>query len=186
MKLPVSMLLVLLLTGSFLSAQNNPKIGTEKGVKEKLIRIKAGLPDIKKTLTKKDEMWENEYNVKFEMGNGTVLFKEEDGEQSLKIRYSKSYFSGTATDYQNYYKTLVSLVKEVFGSGYDSSSTNEPKKWAISFYQKGKDVFDSAVRIHISCSWMFESLGPDINIEIYSRLKPPSQKPDEDDNDDDF
>ena len=37
-------------------AQNNPPIGSQKGVKEKFIRIKKGLPDIKKNLTVQDEM----------------------------------------------------------------------------------------------------------------------------------
>jgi hypothetical protein len=156
-----------------LSAQTNPKIGTEKGVKEKLIRIKNGLPDIKKNLTKRDETFVDEYNVKFEMGNGIVLFNEdeEDHDQSLTIRCTSSYFSGTVADYQNYYKTLVTMIKEVFGPGYEFSTTDKEKSWSTAFFQKGKDVFTSPVRIDIKCDWILESLGPSISIEVWSKVK---------------
>ncbi|HYM95396.1 MAG TPA: hypothetical protein VET23_14760 [Chitinophagaceae bacterium] len=177
-----AIILPLLIPVSFyLKAQENPKIGTEKGVKEKLIRIKNGLPDIKKNLTKKDELWENDYNVKFEMGNGMVLFDEDDGEQSLKIRYNKSYFSGSIADYQDYYKALVKMVREVFGAAYDTQSNNKEKKWSTSFYQTRKDIFKSPIRIYVTCSWIFDSLGPDIEIEIYSRLKEPAKENEADD-----
>ncbi|MEK7226340.1 MAG: hypothetical protein AAB221_11780 [Bacteroidota bacterium] len=172
----ITILFTCLLLSSFLFAQNNPKIGTEKGVREKLIRIKNALPDIKKNLTRKNEMWTDEYDVKFDMGNGIILFDEDDGEQSLNIRYTTSYFSGTAADFQNYYKTLTATAKEVFGKTYDYDSTNEEKKWSTSFFEKGKDIFKSRIRIYITCSWMFESLGPDIAIEVYSRLKEASKK----------
>lgn len=155
-------------------AQDNPKIGTEKGVKEKLIRIKNGLPDIKKNLTKKDEMWADQYNVKFEMGNGIVLFEEDEdeGEQSLLIRYNKSFFSGSVADYQNYYKTLVSIFKEVFGATYDSEKTEKEKEWQTIFYIKGSDALNSRIRISITCNWMFDSsLGPNIEIRISGRTK---------------
>ncbi len=163
-----------LLIAFCIRAQDNPKIGTEKGVKEKIIRIKNGLPDIKKNLTKKDEMWTDQYNVKFEMGNGIVLFDEDkdDEEQSLLIRYTKSFFSGSAADYQNYYKTLVNLFKEVFGSAYDFQKTKKEKEWQTSLYQKGNNVLNSSIRINITCNWMFESSpGPNIEILIYSRMK---------------
>lgn len=163
-----------LLIAFCIRAQDNPKIGTEKGVKEKIIRIKSGLPDIKKNLTIKDETWADQYNVKFEMGNGIVLFDEDkdDGEQSLLIRYTKSYFSGSAADYQNYYKTLVSMFKEVLGSAYDSEKKEKEKEWQTSFYLKGSDVLNSRIRISITCNWMFNSSpGPNIEILIYSRMK---------------
>lgn len=148
----------------------NPKIGTDKGVKEKLIRIKNGLPDIKKNLTKKDETF-GDYNVKFEMGNGMILFEEdeEEHEQSLLIRYTYSYFSGTKTDYQNYYKTLVDLIKEVFGPGFDSKTFDSESSWSTSFFQKGQQQSESPVRIDIKCGWVLDLLG--IDITITSKVK---------------
>ena len=77
MKTLIASLSCLLVTFS-IYAQDNPKIGTEKGVKEKFIRIKNGLPDIKKNLTVQDEMWVNERNVKFEMGNGLIIYEEDE------------------------------------------------------------------------------------------------------------
>jgi hypothetical protein len=162
-----------LLISIILTAQTNPKIGSEKGVKEKLIRIKNALPDIKKNLTKRDENFVETYNVKFEMGNGIVLFDEdeEDHDQSLTIRYTGSYFSGTIADFQNYYQSLVAMIKEVFGPNYESTVSNKEKSWSTSFFMKGKDAFTSPVRIHIQCDWILESLGPGITLEIHSKVK---------------
>jgi hypothetical protein len=164
---------IILTSSNTIQAQNNPKIGSDKGVKEKLTLIKKGLPDIKNNLTKKDELFENEYEVKFEMGNGIVLFNEdeEDHSQSLTIRYTTSYYSGSTADYQNYYKRLVSMIKEVFGPGYDSKETINEKDWSTRFLEKGKDVFTSPTSIFIKCQWILESLGPSINVEIWSKGK---------------
>ncbi|MBS1620717.1 MAG: hypothetical protein JST10_01005 [Bacteroidetes bacterium] len=177
-------LLTLLFTCTQLEAQTEPKIGSEKGVKEKLTRIKNGLPDMKKTLTKEDEMWIDQYNVNFEMGNGIVLFKEEDGLQTMQISYSKSYFSGTVTDYQNYFKVLAGYIKNIFGNSYDSDSTNTSKKWVTTFFQKGKDKSKSPITVHLSCNWMLKDLGPEIEIAVCSRLKPPTYDQEEDDEND--
>lgn len=156
-------------------AQNNPPIGSQKGVKEKIIRIKKGLPDIKKNLTEQDEMWIEERNVKFEMGNGLILYEEdeENNDQYLKIRFSHSYFSGTLTDYQHYYKTLVAMFKEVFGPGFDISSTEKEKKWNTTIVEKGKDVFNSPIQVYITLDWIVKSLGPEIGIEVHSKIKQP-------------
>lgn len=181
MRIFTLVLLSFLFTCSQLEAQTEPKIGTEKGVKEKLTRIKNGLPDMKKTLTKKDEMWTDQYNVNFEMGNGLIHFEEEDGLQTMIILYSKSYFSGTVTDYQNYYKVLAGYLKTIFGNSYNSDSTNTSKEWVTTFFQKGKDKSESPVTVHLSCNWVIESLGPKIVIEISSRVKPPTKDKEEDD-----
>ena len=154
-------------------AQNNPPIGSQKGVKEKFIRIKKGLPDIKKNLTVQDEMWVNERNVKFEMGDGLILYEEdeEENDQYLKISFSQSYFSGTVTDYQHYYKNLVAMIKEVFGPGFEVSSTEKEKKWSTTIVEKGKDVFNSPIQVYITLDWIIQSLGPEIGIEVHSKIK---------------
>jgi len=156
-------------------AQNNPPIGSQKGVKEKFIRIKKGLPDIKKNLTVQDEMWTDVRNVKFEMGDGTILYEEDEEEdnidQYLKIRFSQSYFSGTVTDYQYYYKILVAMIKEVFGPGFEASSTEKEKKWSTTIFEKGKNVFNSPIQVYITLDWIIQSLGPEIGIEVHSKIK---------------
>lgn len=174
MKTLITSLSCLLVTFS-ISAQENPKIGTQKGVKEKFIRIKNGLPDIKKNLTVQDEMWVNERNVKFEMGNGMIIYEEdeENNDQYLKIRFSHSYFSGTIPDYQDYYKTLVAMLKEVFGPQFKVSSTEKEKKWSTTIVEKGKDVFNSPIQVYITLDWIIESLGPEIGIEVHSNIKQP-------------
>lgn len=161
--------LIALLSVTVSAQTTNPKIGTEKGVKEKLTRIKNGLPDIKKNLTKEDD-W-GDIDVKFEMGNGTILFDEDedDHKQSLSIRYTYSYYSGTTTDYQNYYKTLVVLIKEVFGDGYESKTNDSEKSWSTFFYEKGKRRIDSNISIWIKCSWVLDLLS--IDIDISSKVK---------------
>jgi hypothetical protein len=159
---------ILMLTVAFAHAQKLPPIGSEKGVKEKFMMIKKGLPDIKKNLTKKDEMWENEYNVKFEMGNGIVIFRESEDDQTLTISFSSDpYFSGTIADFQNYYKKLVSIIGEVFGPAYIQDSKNKEKSWTTSFLEKGKDIFSSNISIFVEISWVLSS--PDITIEIVSK-----------------
>lgn len=165
------LLFQLLVSGICGAQETNQKIGSEKGVKEKLMRIKKGLPDMKKNLTRQDENFTDTYNVKFDMGNGIVLFREDEDEkeQSLTIRYTPSYFSGTVAEYQQYYKTLVGMIREVFGPGYESRSTEKDKIWETRFYQAGKDTYGSPVSINISCSWVLASLGPNITIDIYSK-----------------
>ena len=163
----------LLLFSAITQAQPvKPKIGSEKEVKDKFILIKKGLPDLKKNLTKWNGS-DHTYKVKFEMGDRDVLFDEnEDGhDQLLTIRYTTSYFSGTVADYQNYYKTLVATIKEVFGANYESSATDQEKNWSITFFMKGKDVSTSPVSIYVKCDWAVQQLGPGISIKVWSKVK---------------
>lgn len=172
MKTFIASLSFLLVTFS-ISAQQIPKIGSQKGVKEKFIRIKKGLPDIKKNLTVQDEMWVEERNVNFEMGDGMIIYEEdeEDNDQYLKISFSHSYFSGTIPDYQHFYKTLVAMIKEVFGPHFEASSTEKEKKWSTAIVEKGKDVFNSTIKVYITLDWIIQSLGPEIGIEVHSNIK---------------
>jgi len=160
---------LLFLFALVLKAQE-PKIGSEKGIKEKLMRIKKALPDLKKNLTKRDENFPDDYVVKMEMGNGIVLFREdaEEKTQSITIRYTPSYFSGSVTDYQSYYKTLSGLIKEVFGSRYISNASEMKNSWETNFYLPGKDRSRPTVSIMLSCSWVLGLLN--ITIDIYSYL----------------
>lgn len=164
---------LVILSAVSVSAQTNPKIGSEKGIKEKLIRIKKGLPDIKKNLTTPDENFTDDYNVKFDMGNGIIIFEEdeEEKEQSLLIRYTSSYFSGTVAEYQAFYKNLVTMTREVFTPGYEYKETEEGKTLRTVFLEKGKDETSSNTRISLECSWVLESPGPSIHIYISSKLK---------------
>lgn len=169
------------------SQSNEPKIGSEKGVKEKLMLIKKGLPDIRKNLTTKDEVFENERVVKFEMGDGLVIYEEYDDTdfdideddtkvnkdkiQELRIRYSKAYFSGAFSEYQNYYIKLISLIKEIFGTAYSFQESKEKNKWQTVFFQKNKSIFTTDITISVTCSMIFEDLGPSIDIEFHSKVK---------------
>jgi len=164
---------IILITGFCEAQEPNPKIGSEKGVREKLVRIKKGLPDIRKNLTKPDENFTDQYNVKFEMGNGIVIYREEeeDKEQTLTTRKTTSYFSGTVADYQAYYKTLTALIREVFGPDYEVRVSEKDKIWETQFHSKSKTANNqSKVYIMVSCSWVMASLGPGITIDILSRL----------------
>lgn len=159
--------LMLLLSAGFIYGQKLPAIGSEKGVKEKFMMIKKGLPDIKKNLTKKDEMWEDEYNVKFEMGNGIVLFNESEEDQTLTISFSSDpYFAGSISDFQNYYKKLVNILGEVFGTAYAQETKNKEKSWTATFFEKGKDIFNSKISIIAEVSWVLDR--PRITIDVIS------------------
>lgn len=173
MKSILALLSILLITVNVFG-QTNPKIGTEKGVKEKLLRIKNGLPDMKKNLTVKDADWADSYNVKFEMGNGIILFDnhEDRGEQVMTISFDNSYFSGTIPDFQNYYKSLVTMLSEILGNKYISEKNEKAKEWSAIFYPIGYSLFETPVSFTVNCNWMIESIGPTITIEIVSRLKP--------------
>ncbi len=158
---------ILLLAIVVTHAQKLPAIGSEKGVKEKFMLIKKGLPDIKKNLTKKDEMWEDQYNVKFEMGNGIVIFAESEDDQTLTISFSSDpYFSGTVADFQNYYKKLVAMIGEVFGPAYAQETKSKEKSEATTFFEKGKDIFSSKISIIAEVSWVLDR--PHITIEVIS------------------
>ncbi|HMU25721.1 MAG TPA: hypothetical protein PKD97_11715 [Ferruginibacter sp.] len=157
----------LLFISGFIFAQKPPLIGSEKGVKEKFILIKKGLPDIKKNLTENDENFVEDYNVKFEMGNGIVLFDEDEKEQTLLIRFStEPYFSGTANDFQDYYYKLVGLLNEVFGAELPPTSNNKEKKLTTLFLQKGTDIFTSKLGVIIQYTQVLND--PYIEINVFS------------------
>lgn len=164
---------ILLCLGTGLAAQPNPKIGAEKGVKEKLTLIKKGFADIKKNLTKQDENFTDSYNVIFEMGNGIVLFSEDEetNEQQLLIRYTHSYFAGTDADYKNYYTRLVALLKEVFGDTHQSVTENKDRESATVFYERGKDLLTSLTTISINYFPDLVSLGPHIDLSFSCKPK---------------
>lgn len=148
--------------------QKLPPIGSEKGVKEKFIIIKKGLPDIKKNLTKKDEDFEDTYNVIFEMGNGIVNFEESEDDQTLTIKFSSGwYFSGSMPDFKDYYNKLVSMIGEVFGPVYISERINKEKTLTTTFFEKGKNMFNSKVTITVTCDWILDK--PDITIDVISQ-----------------
>lgn len=161
-------LATLLLFSTITQAQNTkPKITSEKGLKETITKIKKGLPDIKKNLTTKDKYSDDHYpNVK--LGSG-AFYRETDKDQSLTFSYFSSGYSGTVEDYQNHYKTLVSTIKEIFGSEYTAKTTEKEKKWTTAFYENGKDAFNSPTRIYIKCDWILAST-PSISIEVWSRI----------------
>lgn len=169
MKINFLLAFLFLASACALSQESNPKIGSEKGVKNKLIRIKNALPDLKKNLTERDENFPDSCIVKLKMGNGIVIFKEDevDKTQSLTIRYSQSNFSGSRADYQSHYKTLSRLIKSVFGTGYLSKASEKKNIWETIFYQSDKDEFNSPVRLLLKYSFIL--IFPSITITIYSR-----------------
>lgn len=160
-------ILIFLLAITVCHSQSLPKIGLEKDVKEKFILIKKGLPNIKKNLTKQDETFTDEYNVKFEMGDGIGNFDElEDGEL-LTIKYSsKPYFSGSIEDFQNYYNKLITIITEVFGATHTSIVEKTNTSWTTIFFEKGKDQFNSKTSIRITVSWILND--PHISIAVAS------------------
>lgn len=155
-----------------LYAQTAPKIGSEKNVKEKLIRIKQSLPDFKKSLVKKDDTFVEEYVVKMEMGNGIILFsEEEDDQQTLTIKFSGPvYFSGSVSDFQQYYEKLSGLLKEIFDKTHSYSEKKENKNWTIQFFAKGKTPFTSPTLITLEVSWIFPD-SPHISLDFLTYPK---------------
>jgi hypothetical protein len=157
----------LLLCAVIAQAQTTkPKIGSDKGIKETFIKIKAGLPDIKKNLTVKDKRT-GKYRPKFSVGESSYR---QDGDQHLTFIYSSSNYSGTPEDYQSYYKTLVSIVNEVFGANYTATASERGNVWRSGFYENGKNAYTSTTSIYIKYDGTFES-SPSITIEISSQGK---------------
>ena len=147
-----------------------PKIGSDKDAKEKLMIIKKALPDIKKNLTKPD-VYDDMYIVNLEMGNGEIRYDENDEDQTLEITYSTDYFAGALKDFQNYYKKLAGIIKEVFGSAYELNQYDKEGIWSTEITEKGKDFFGSSIKIELKCIWLFDPDKPTIEIKIYSSLK---------------
>jgi hypothetical protein len=160
---------ILVLFSGIMQAQNTKlKIGSDKGVKEAFIKIKNGLPDIKKNLTIKNKQT-NKYGPKFSIG-GQGSYREEDGNQHLTFTYSFPNYTGAVEDYQNYYKTLVSIVKEVFGTNYAATESERGNVLRTAFYENGKNVYTSTTSIYVKFDGTFES-SPSITVEISSEGK---------------
>lgn len=148
-------------------AQDPPKIGSEKGVKEKLTRIKNAMPDFKKSLVKPSDHFADSYDVKMKLGNGVILFYEdkETTKQRLTVSFtSPIYFSGAKEDFQQYYQQLSGWLKDIFGKTHTANEDKTDKKWRLSFYENGKNVFTSPTCIFLSVSWVLNR--PSISLEI--------------------
>lgn len=157
---------VLLVSGIAVAQTAKPKIGSDQGVKEFFEKIKKGLPDIKKNLTRKSG---NDYSPKLNVGSGG-FYTETNGDQSLTYTYFSTGYSGTLTDYQDYYKRLISIAQEVFGKDYTATSSERGNVWRTAFYEKGGNVYTSTTGIYIKCDGTFEAT-PTITIEITSKGK---------------
>jgi len=151
------LLLLFLASVYFTNAQERPKIGSEKGVKEKLIRIKTSLPDFTKKLAIKDPLYteEEHYDVNMEMGDGLIMLKiDEDKQQSLAISFSGPfYFSGSIDDFKAYYYQLGDMLKEIFKSTHTANEYKDEKKWSLRFSEIGKKSHESAVTISLYIDW---------------------------------
>lgn len=165
----------LILPSLFCLSQDIPKIGDTKGVKEKFLLIKKGLADLKKNLTKPDPMWTSEREVIFEMGDGIVLFEEDEEEEteSLTIQYSSDpYFSGSLDEFKTFYEKLISIISEVF------SKTHEPSHpgwlsndYVTVFMEKGKDIESTHNSININFSSLTTPYVISITITRYKNPK---------------
>ncbi|MBK8495696.1 MAG: hypothetical protein IPL50_12265 [Chitinophagaceae bacterium] len=164
--------LLLLLSAStyFSNGQERPKIGSEKGVKEKLWKIKKSLPDFKKNLVVKDRLYteEDKYDVKMEMGDGIILFEEdEDKQQTLIIRFSGPYFfSGSIADFKQYYVQLGEMLKEIFKNTLTADEVKTEKKWEMTFWEIGKKSYESAVTIKLKTDWFMNK--PEIQLVFFT------------------
>lgn len=160
---------ILLLLFFFSSSFAQPsKFGSDADVKKKLNTIKKALPDLKKNLTKESD-YDGSPAVTMQMGDGEIDYAEEDNEQMLIITYSRADFPGTLADYQDYYKKLTQLIKEVFGSGYELNHYDKKDMWSAEFAEKGKEPSASAVRIELKCIWKWGEDKPKIELRIYSK-----------------
>jgi hypothetical protein len=144
----------------------SPKIGSEKGVKEKLLEIKNALPDFKKTLVKPIDGSADSYEVKMKIGNGEPLFEEdaETKEQALTVNFSNSYFNGTIKDFQVYYMRLSAWLKEIFEKTHQFREGQEKTVWVLVGVEKGKDYRTSPTLIDLEVTWIVEN--PDISLTI--------------------
>lgn len=151
------LLLFLLASTLIVHAQNPPPIGSQKGVKEKLIRIKKSLPDFTKNLAVKDRLYTDEdvYDVKMEMGDGMIRFEvAEDKQQSLIITFSgPTYFAGSIDDFKAYYNELAGMLKEIFKSTHIAEETKDEKKWLMTFSEISKRSHESAVKPWLKIDW---------------------------------
>lgn len=171
---PFTLLIPLLLFYTVINAQPEPKIGSEKGVKEKLLKIKNALPDFKKTLAKPLAGYANTYEVKVEIGNGEPLFEEdkETTQQTLVVNFSGSpYFSGTKNDFQKYYGQLSTWLKEIFGKTHQFEEEKEETIWTLSFIEKGKDYSTSPTYIELEFTSILSSFDITLTITTYPKGK---------------
>ncbi|HQX96317.1 MAG: hypothetical protein IPH34_00715 [Chitinophagaceae bacterium] len=154
------LLLLFLASVYFTNAQERPKIGSEKGVKEKLIRIKTSLPDFTKKLAIKDTLYteEEHYDVNMEMGDGLIIFEiEEDKQQSLTITFSGPFsFSGSIDDFKAYYYQLGDILKEIFKSTHTLEEFKDEKKWYMDFSEIGKKNHESVVKLWLKIDWFMK------------------------------
>jgi hypothetical protein len=148
------------------------KIGTEEGVKEKLLQIKNALPDFKKTLVKPIDGNTDSYEVNMKIGNGEPLFEEDEitKEQTITINFSGSpYFSGTIEDFQLFYNQLCEWLKEIFGATHEFKEGKESMVWVLTGVEKGKDYRTSPTLIDLEITWILDN--PDINLTIDTNPK---------------
>lgn len=162
--------LLFLFSASIAYAQKLPVIGSEKGLKEKFTMIKEGLPEIKKNLSIKDEN-QDTYLLKFKIGDGTTHVEENETSQYFQILFSKRSFSGTITDFQNFYKHLVPMITEIFGTAYEQKTKKEDNSWETIFSEIAPDkyslLFDAHTTITVKVIWNDNT--PQVTIRFSTR-----------------
>ena len=173
----VLMLLLFFLASFSIDAQNPAIIGSEKGVKEKILKIKKFFPDFKKSLVTRDPLFteEKHYEVKMKMGDGFIRFEEsDDTQQILIVNFSgPNYHSGSMDDFKKYYGQLAEMLKDIFGDKYTPEEHNTERGWNMTFTETGKKSYQSATSIGLKMNWLFNRP----SIELYFSTYPSGKKP---------
>src|SRR6185369_16924975 len=96
----------------------------------------------------------NSYRPKYKIGN-TSNYNDQDGKQHLRYTYESSGYSGTVEDYQNYYKTLLAIVKDVLGTGYTAIASDRGNVSRTTFLEAGQSVYTSTTSIYVKFDGTF-------------------------------
>jgi hypothetical protein len=141
------------LTG-LLNAQEKLSITKLSGIKEKLVLIKKGFPDIKNKLVTKDPDDPETLIPKVKMGDYNGRYNGEGDQQSLEYEFTSWEYAGSKEDFQAFYRKLLVMLVEVFGDKYKLKEyTPKEKEWSATLDEKDAPDYKSPTHIYIVCNW---------------------------------
>ena len=145
MKLIISLLAIFWVCKITMAQSGKPMIGSDSGIKEKLVMIKNAFPDLVKAFGKNGQTSYGitDYQTDLKIGKSMIFLSKSALEQKLKIEFSNIYYSGTEDDFWKFGQEVNIYINDLFGDSYYSKPFQDGKNEALFYYENGKDISDS-------------------------------------------
>ena len=156
MKLIISLLAIFLICKITMAQSGKPMIGSDSGIKEKLVMIKNAFPDLVKAFGKNgvSDGSFTKYQTDLAIGKAKVTLQQynPDLSQEMDLDFDRFNYDGTKDDFKKFFDELVSETGDILGKSFhtDGPSVNADldDQESVFFYERGK-TYDSPVQVDL-------------------------------------